>query len=297
MAGKVPVGGAIVRAYSFAFGNIVNNLAVIWIPTAILWAANYFLQPTMQSQIQAQHDPSAAFSHLPMLFGLMLIGIVMQSAQMASLTKEALGVRSGSAFLQFPFGAAMWRTLGSLVLLFLVMALLYFAMVLVMVIGGGILFAALSKSIGLAVGIVFLIAMLCGFLYVATRMSFLLPAVAVAEHKVSLIRAWQLTSGNFWRIFWTLFVIVVPFVIVELIVLDMLLAPALHGFHANMSAPELAAFQQQIVMAIQDTPRHYWYVTYPVGLLITLLFYGMYTGAAAFAYNALAYEHSPSEAF
>ena len=42
MTGKIPVGATIARAYGFAFGNIVNNLGMIWIPVAILYGLLFY---------------------------------------------------------------------------------------------------------------------------------------------------------------------------------------------------------------------------------------------------------------
>jgi hypothetical protein len=296
MAGKVPVGGTIARAYGFAFGNIVDNLGAIWIPVAILWTANYFLQPSLESQLRAQHDPQAAFAQAPMLLGLMAIGFIAQSAQLASLTREALGLRRGSAFLQFPFGAATWRMLGSTLLFFLVMAIFYVGLILVIAIVGGIS-AVAFKTAGVAFTIALFFVLLCAFFYIATRLSFFLPAVAVAEKKVSLVRAWELTAGNFWRIFTTMFVILLPFVLLEIALIGFAVAPFIHAFHANMTPQEITALQQQITISVTEMPRRWWYIAYPAGLAVTLLVYGMYTGAVAHAYRAVASDRSALETF
>jgi hypothetical protein len=296
MAGKVPVGGSIARAYGFAFGNIVGNLGAIWLPVLLLWVGTYLLQPPMATQLQAQHDPQAALRQAPMLLGLIAVGLIAQSAQLAALTKEALGLRSGSAFLQFPFGAAMWRTLGSLLLFGIVMFIIYIGLILATAILSGV-FAVALKGYAIAAVVVLFSMLLCAIFYIATRMSFFLPAVSVAEHKVSLIRAWQLTSGNFWRIFAVMFVILLPFVILEIVFIVTLIAPFIHSFHANMSQAETLALQQQIIASMTETPRRLWYVTYPVGLLVSLLLYGTYTGAASFAYRAVAGDSAVSEVF
>lgn len=296
MAARIPVGGMIARAYGFAFGNIVSNLGAIWIPVAVLWTASYYLQPPLATQLHAQRDPQAALAEAPMLLALTAIGFIAQSAQLAALTKEALGLRSGNAFLQFPFGAAMWRTLGSTLLFFLVMMIIYIGLVLATVIAGGIT-AAAAKTYGLAIVAVLFIALLCALFYIATRLSFFLPVVAVAERRVSLIRAWQLTAGNFWRIFLAMFVILLPFVILEIVFLGFLLAPLFHSFHANMTPLEMTALQQQFVMSASEFPQRFWYVAYPLGLLATLLLYGMYTGAASFAYRAVAEQGDAPEMF
>src|SRR5665213_2030581 len=118
MAGKIPVGATIEHAYRFAFGNIVNNLGAIWIPAVLLWLGSYlFFQPRMLAVTQMSHnDPQAMLRMFP-TFGLFFIGVfVLMTCQIAALTKEALGLRSGNAFVQFPFGAAAWRLLAAYLL-------------------------------------------------------------------------------------------------------------------------------------------------------------------------------------
>ncbi len=72
MAEKIPVGGTIARAYGFAFGNIVNNLGMIWIPVVILWAAAYFLQaPYLKAAMNGVGaGPGAALAAFPIVDGV-----------------------------------------------------------------------------------------------------------------------------------------------------------------------------------------------------------------------------------
>jgi hypothetical protein len=54
--------------------------------------------------------------------------------------------------------------------------------------------------------------------------------------------------------------------------------------------------QQQVVMAASARMQHYWYLTYPLGLLFAVVLYGLFAGISAFAYQALANETVPEPA-
>lgn len=308
MAGKIPVGATVARAYGFAFGNIVNNLGMIWIPVAILWAANYFLQkPYLVATMGAAGNPQALMAALPLMLGYFAISFALVAAQVAALTREALGQRTGNAFLQFPFGAGAWRYLAALILYFLVMIVFYVAILL-----GGVLLTGITVALsggrgagaGLAVGLVVFAAALfvfCALIYIATRLSFFLAPVAVAEHKVSLIRAWQLSARNFWRIFAVFLILFLPFFVLEMIYLYMSFGPNFFvPPRPGMTPQEVLAHaqhQQEIVRQMTQRVQTYWYVVYPIGLALALILYGLYAGAVAYAYRAVTHEDSSQEVF
>ncbi len=43
--------------------------------------------------------------------------------------------------------------------------------------------------------------------------------------------------------------------------------------------------------------QRWWFITYPVGVLVALLLYGMYVGANSYAYRALTHRDNSQEAF
>lgn len=308
MAGKIPVGATVARAYGFAFGNIVNNLGMIWIPVAMLWVASYFLQrPYLDATMGAMGSPQATLAALPLISGYFVASFVLLSAQIAALTKEALGLRSGNAFLQFPFGAGAWRVLAAFFLYFVVMVIVYIAILL-----GSLLLTALAVAISgghgagatmaagfIALGLVVFV--VGAFLYIATRLSFFLAPVAVAEHKVSLIRAWQLSGGNFWRIFSVFVILFLPFLVLEFVLVYAALGPNFFvPIHTGTTPQEIMAHaqhQQEIVRQMTAKMQTYWFVVYPVGLVVALIVYGMYAGAVAYAYRAVTHEDNSPEVF
>lgn len=296
MTNKIPVGRTIARGYSFAFGNIINNLGVIWLPVVILFAVSYFLFTPYMTQF-ASGDPKVLRSILPAFLIFFAAAMVLISGQMAALTKEALGLRTGNAFLQNPFGQAAWRLLATYLLFFLAMIAIYAIIFIATLIGGIALgFVATSsagaiKAIFGIVTVLAIIAILCGITYIATRLSFLIAPVCIAEQRITLIRGWELARGNFWRIFLVLLAVLVPILIVELVYILAVYGNNFIPPVGQAATPEAMAqfqlHQQQLTMAASVRTQHYWYLTYPLGLLFVVVMYGLFAGISAFAYQSL----------
>lgn len=301
MAGKIPVGGTIARAYGFAFGNIVNNLGAIWIPIVIIWALLFLFRGPYLAAMTSAGNPQAVMRAAPFFLGMFAVSIVLVAAMMAGITKEALGLRTGSAFLQNPFGGATWRVLGSYVLFILVMLVLYILFVIASLVVAGVTGvavggmskggSALPMAVGLIAGVIFVIGF-CAFVFVAVRLSFLLVPVAVAE-RVSLTRAWQLTKGNFWRILAIMIVLVLPLFVLEVVLLGFLLGGNMAAFGPNPAPEQIEAMNRQMISGMQ----RYWYIYQTCGLVISLIFYGMFSGAASYAYRAVTHEDRAPEVF
>jgi hypothetical protein len=297
MTGRVPVGRTIAHSYGFAFGNIVNNLGAIWMPVAILYALYFlFAKQYMAAVLQiGTHDPGSMFAALPVLLGAAVVVFLLLVPQIAALAREALGLRTGSAFLQFPFGADTWRLTGAYLLFYVVLIVLYVLLIICSLVlgiaarslGGQVPPAALGL-IGLAVALF----VLCAIFYITVRMSFLLPPVVVAEKKISLIRTWELTKGNFWRLLAIIVVLLLPFLIAEIAYIHFVfgntLLPPLHGTPEQIDA--FMRHQQEINRHVMAWTQQYWFIYFPVSLLISLIALGMFSAAAAFSYRTLADE-------
>jgi hypothetical protein len=298
MTNKIPVGRTIARGYRFAFRNIVNNLGAIWLPAVILLACSYFFLRPYTTQL-VSGDPQVLPHILPQFLLFFVAVMVLISCQMAALTKEALRLRIGNAFLQNPFGAPAWRLLAAYLLYILAMIAIYVAILIVAMIGGlilGLLASSLSPVSGkLVVGLVALLAAIvigCAVTYIATRLSFLLAPVCVAEQRITLIRGWELTRGNFWRIFVVMLGVLIPILIVELVYIYAVYGGNLLPPMGQAATPEAMAqfqqHQQQLMIAASERTQHYWYLTYPLGLLFAVVMYGLFAGISAFAYQELA---------
>jgi hypothetical protein len=123
------------------------------------------------------------------------------------------------------------------------------------------------------------------------RLSFLIAPVAVADGRISLIRAWLLTKGNFWRIFAVLLSVFIPLLIVEFGYLYAMYGGNLIPPLGTPVTPDAVAqwqqHQQQAMLAATERTQHYWYISYPLWLLFGLILYGLFAGISAFAYRAL----------
>ena len=126
--------------------------------------------------------------------------------------RQALGLREGGASIHFALGPTELRTFGALAAYLLILLTVEIAGLILLVILAGFIGAA-AKMIGTIDGIAairiavwvmwtLLGAFLATIVYITTRLSFLVVAVTVAENRIDLIHAWELTRGNFWRTFW-----------------------------------------------------------------------------------------------
>jgi hypothetical protein len=310
MAHKIPVGGTIAHAYGFGFGNILNNLGAMWIPAAIMYAIMFVFSTSYANTLTSMStNPQAALAGLQYLFLGMIVFGVLIVAQIAGIMKEALGLRTGNAWLQFPFGAATWRLIGAYLLYFIVLIVLYIGVFVVSLLFTGI--AAGVAGVGAGAGgsargaiaglgiaaIVFGLFVFCAFIYIATRLSFLLAPVAVAEHRISLFRAWELTKGNFWRIFVVFLAIVMPLFVLEVAAIGAVYGSSLiPPMHPGVTPEELNAFSQHQRQVMANS-QNWWFVTYPLGLLVSVIFYGIFAGAMAFAYRAVTASDHSAEVF
>ena len=130
------------------------------------------------------------------------------------------------------------------------------------------------------------------FIAVTVRPVFLMAPVAIAEQKISMTRAWSLGRGNFWRLMLIFVAVFLPFWVIQ-----RLLFIAFLPSDIMLSAPPGAS--QEVKAAVianvmnwagqmLGTMLHYWYITYPLGLLWTVIYLGTIFGAQTFAYRTLA---------
>ena len=65
-------------------------------------------------------------------------------------------------------------------------------------------------------------AMYAILIFFGVRLGFYLAPIAVAEGRISIARNWQLTSGNFWRIFAVALAVFLPFLLLNILVTGVL---------------------------------------------------------------------------
>lgn len=275
---KIPVGRTIAYAYGFTFGNFLTVLGLSWVPLVLMAAAGILALPTYLAGVQAvltNGDVSGLVTGggLMFLFGIVVFaGFIMIYVAIA---RQALGLRSGPAFFYFSLDAAFWRLL------------LAYLLTIVIAIAGGILIAIVSGILVVVFAPLAAVAVLValpGLLYVVLRLTFLQPAVAVAEESRVVGRSWSLGKGNFWRIFAVLLGIMVPMAILQFIIqISLFSSLAIVPPPEDASPAEAAAFMVQVASQIAGL--------LPILIPIAIVFYSamiaMVVSASAFAYRSL----------
>jgi hypothetical protein len=232
---KIPVGQTIGQAYAFAFRRYFHILGVIWLPFALLGVVGYLalvpfakvsFQILQQLSLNPQDKtiPFQFVMQLQRMSGLIwafdLLNLTVGAVIAVGIVKEAMGYRKGFRI------AYLWFGLEELLL---VVALFLFGImigffILAALVGIGVIVAVAVVSLGTAVhtgqvenlaraGVFgFLGAMIAFgvFVYFAVRFLFFVAPVTVAEREFGMFRSWELSKGNFWRIFAVLFVTWVP---------------------------------------------------------------------------------------
>ncbi len=275
---KIPVGRTIAYAYGFTFGNFLTVLGLSWVPLVLMAAAGILALPTYLAGVQAvltNGDVSGLVTGggLMFLFGIVVFaGFIMIYVAIA---RQALGLRSGPAFFYFSLDAAFWRLL------------LAYLLTIVIAIAGGILIAIVSGILVVVFAPLAAVAVLValpGLFYVVLRLTFLQPAVAVAEESRVVGRSWSLGKGNFWRIFGVLLGIMVPMAILQFIIqISLFSSLAIVPPPEDASPAEAAAFMVQVASQIAGL--------LPILIPIAIVFYSamiaMVVSASAFAYRSL----------
>lgn len=297
---KIPVGRTIAHAYGFAFLDFFRILGVMWLPMAIMWVPGIFLQQRLlKLQAQIGTGGLSAFREMwPFLVPLYLVMFFLLFMQMIGIAKLALGVKKGPDWIYVSVGKPVWRLIGTCLLLIAAMIIGWLAVLL-----GGVVMGFLATLLTNAVkngvftaivgviAVVGLIALWCAYFYAVVRLTFLVvPVIAAEEEGFALARSWTLGLRNFWRMFAIILAIILPFLLLELV---FLFGFIFHGvpFPANPKDPAQAmAFQIAMnvrTLEMMQAIYHYWYLTFPVFIVVVVLFYGAYIGASCFAWRAL----------
>lgn len=303
MMAKIPVGETIAHAYGFVFREFPRVFGIIWAPLVVSIAIGLMLTPGFfGNHIDPNdHDAIARFTGRMLPISLLIL-LPIRAMIATGVTEQALGMRAGTTFVYFSLGPSIWRFIGSWLLVIVAMIIL----VVGIAIAGGLLFALGAVALGAVLqgaaagiagglGILVLILFLYGaMIFLAARLTFFIPPVVVAERKVDLARVWQLSHGNFWRIFFIGLALFIP-----LIVIVLLMMVALYGttlFHifdifslAAHRVPEPVIQQQMQAwsVAIQSKGLALWPVHAVFDLIFGTFSYGLLYSASAFAYRAI----------
>ena len=297
---KIPVGATIARAYGFAFGDFLKILSITWLP----WLALSLLsRPLLGSMATLfQNIAAGKFGNtghlLALLVPLYLLGFYALFMQIAGITQQALGLRTGSPYYYLTFGKPVWRLIGAFFLTILIVIGLYVVVLLTGVVLGAAM-TLLAKALNLEGGlkgaltlltVAVFFAVYCAYIYILFRLTFLLNPIIIAESRIDFRRSWSLGKGNFWRMFLILLAVIIPVMIVFVVAMHLWYGgfpPTLPlGASPDQIAANRAATAAWMAAGMKRT-LDYWYIAYPVSGLLTVLMYGLGCGAQSFAYRAL----------
>jgi len=287
---KIPVGRTIAHAYGFAFRHYLTALSITWLPALAGAALSFYFRNEILAQMMARTQ-----GNLATVFRLERINLIIQLASLVfgaiisvGITKEVLGLRRGWRFFYAGFGAAELRVIAgyfAMILLFIIFAI---GFVIVAAISAGVAGiaagAAASKGIIAGAGVLAVIAAWFAMIYIFARLTFLFLPATVAERRIGILRSWELTSGNFWRIFVVGLAIVLPFLILAVCIGIATLGTGYVDF-VRQHPGEPAAMQQYVadhIVGLIGNP-----IVLAVNVLLSPVVYGLFISPAAFAYRAL----------
>jgi hypothetical protein len=306
---KIPVFATVAHAYNFAFGHFLRVLGIVWAPLIILLAMNLMMTPGFLGDHAVTPDRAEVVRQGLRMAPLSLaITLIVRAMMATGVTELALGTHKGPSFVYFSLGAPVWRFIGAWLLSVLAMFVIIIGLVIGLVIlgvVGGMAFHAsgLSQASSTVVTVVAVILCLFAFyavaIYVGVRLTFLIPPVVVAESEVNLARGWQLTRGNFWRIF-----LVGLGVFLPLFAIGLVLFLVIYGTTFYQAIIDIIAIarQQASTDVVQQHIQQYsdafgakvsqeslriWPFMAIYTLIAETIGYGLGYGASVFAYRAL----------
>jgi hypothetical protein len=288
---KLPVGQTIRFAYVFTFGEIGTVIGLTWIPTVINAVASFFVFKGYSVVDPGNAGAQAmAGMQLGSMFLYFFVAFLLAAVMAVAITRQALGLRKGTAFAHFSLGNAEWRVFGGFFGLYMIFLLFLaaFAMIgLLAAVGAGAAVkgnAAASTLVGSVVAVLGL-AGFCALIYAFVRLSFLFIPAAVNEGEFGLTRSWELTRGNFWRIFAVGLAVLTPLLLVQCIGEYVILGPdyftsILGAMRDSTHAERYSAEQVQIMQTRLP-------LLLGMGLILGPVMQGLLFAPAAFAYRVL----------
>jgi len=291
---KVPVGGSISHAYQFLLQNLTVVLGTAWLP-ALMYAVGLFqfFQHMHGWMPVEKHDLASVVLTCCTLLGVWAFTLVIRSVIGISLTQEALGVRKDFTLAHFVIGPRELRLFFAYVRYQLLVLVLYVAVVAICV---GAMYAAQHYGAGVAPKVkpggfslaVLAAALLTMVLFVwfalaVLRLFFPLAAVASAEHRARLTRAWSITRGSTLRILLVCFGTFLPLAIAAAVGLYFLIGP-------DEWAHAIAAMQAQkpgAPLPLAPFYAEHAFVFAAAAGVMTVLGGALFAGAAAHAYRAV----------
>lgn len=272
---RVPVVATIREAYVFTSTNLGGIIGLIWIPMVMVTIMGFFtFQRYYNDVIQAMASGATATlgPTMLMMLGYIIAALLLHAVMYVAVVQLAMGTRTAPAWAHFAFGAEEWRMFRA----FLAFAGLLLAVIIpILVIGTAATGAPGTPSPAMA-GLVLLVYAV--LILAVPRFLSLLPAIAAAENVPVLRRAWQLSTGNFWRLLAIMAGIFIPLLIVM-----GLLQLALGGRLPSVPAgDEQARMMAGLLRARETLP-----IVSGLGFFLSPLLIGLFSSASVSAWRVL----------
>jgi hypothetical protein len=287
---RIPVGATIAHAYRFAFGRFADVLRAVWIALGVQLALSLLVMHSLVAVMNGviARDPSVVAHLWPFVILYPLIFILF-FVQVAAVTRLALG-QGHDGWFHLRIGRPVWRLVGAVMLAAIALAVAFAALLLALMLAGFLIrLAGLPRAVAGLIGMALFLVGYCGLVFTAFRLFFLLAPTVLEQERVSLVPAWRLSQGNFWRIVVIVLAILLPVVVIEYAIMFGVggLPPSL----PRPATPAAAAAFERVRMAWQagflSLLLRNWFFTLPVLGLIHTIFLGVGCSASAFAWRAL----------
>ena len=195
---KLPVFATVGRAYSFLVNDFNTIVRLSWLPLLLVTVVQYLAaRATYEEMVAALEARNLAAASGPRMWEAVsgIFGIVGTAIVAVALHRVILfGDRKDNQYYYLGFGRVE--------LLFVLLPVVI-----------GVIFLAISYLTAGADEAPFVLAvfvvLIFAFFYVMVRLSLIFPIVVV-EGRYDFGQAWALTRGNFWRLFATWLVAVIP---------------------------------------------------------------------------------------
>jgi hypothetical protein len=285
---KIPVGATIAYAYKFTFENLGAIIGLIWLPMIASTVGTFFIQTYFSGTLTAammQTQPAEAGQAVLSMIAWWLLSLLLTAMIYTAVTRQALGLRKGPAFVHFSLGLQEFRVFGAELALCAIIGLsvLFYFMGIIAL--AGVATRPGAQLLG-AVALLFAVAGGGALIYVTARLSFLLFPATVVENKLGLSRSWALTGGNFWRIFAVGLATLGPIALIAGIGQYLILGP--EYFRLILAAVTADPATQAKISEMQSSMMAaHMPATLGLSLLIAPFSAGLALGGASFAYRAL----------
>lgn len=277
---RISVTAIIREAYDFTIINLGAIIGLIWMPMVLMTVGQFFVNQHYGAQINeavAAGNPAAAGPAVLAMLFFLLIQLALTAMMMVSVTQLALGQRQGGAMFHFTFGALEWRMFRTL----FAAALFLLPPLMLLLLSGGAVMGGAPAGGPQGMGALLALPLLAGVLYFAVRLMALLFPVVLTEEKSIIVRAWTLTTGNFWRLLGAFLGALLPVYILTMVAMVFVLRDALPaGSSGGMpTQEELAA-----LAAVRDANLP---ILTGIQFAVAPLLVGLVVGVSAFSFKAL----------